>query len=324
MANKIPVDKIVLDPLLQGRVAGIDRRHLQDLIAAYESPLASEIPPLRVFEVPGRFGYLLSRGFHRFAAQKKLNYDTIECEVHKGTMHDAIIDSIQGNYAHGLKRKPADKRNDVKRVLALTPDASDREIARIANVSHTTVAAVRVDLHPGVDPPEIPDEEEAEEEPEATGKKDKYYDKLKEDKLTAIEGVYTPRFFKAKSGAEKAIDAHDNPMPDAIGDVFADPSLRKVLSEALAETKAVDTLSKRIKKVASSKDWPYVSLTAIEKQLEKFRSAIIEVSEHLREATPFIVCPHCSGSKCKKCDGSGYLSKGRYDVSPEYQKRKRA
>lgn len=110
------------------------------------------LPPLEVFH-DGQL-YVLVDGFHRLAAYARLQAREVECEVHEGSLRDALLRAAQVNERHGLRRDRETKR---RAVTALLQDEewrqwSDREIARQCLVSHEFVRQVRASLaqDPGI------------------------------------------------------------------------------------------------------------------------------------------------------------------------------
>src|SRR5262249_46889360 len=49
----------------------------------------------------------LGDGFHRVEAARKIERETIDAEVRKGTARDAILHGISANSTHGLRRTQA-------------------------------------------------------------------------------------------------------------------------------------------------------------------------------------------------------------------------
>jgi hypothetical protein len=84
------------------------------------------------------------------AAASKLKLETIECEVHKGELRDAILHSCGVNAGHGLRRSTEDKRRAVRRMLDNEEWShwTDSEIARRCKVGHDLVARLRAQLKP--------------------------------------------------------------------------------------------------------------------------------------------------------------------------------
>jgi hypothetical protein len=103
-------------------------------------------PPVIVFHDGN--DYWLGDGFHRVAAARKIDRETIVAEVRQGTKRDAILYGIGSNASHGLRRTQADKRQAVERLLKDPEWArwSDRKIAEVAKVDHKTVGTIRKQL----------------------------------------------------------------------------------------------------------------------------------------------------------------------------------
>ena len=84
-------------------------------------------------------------GFHRIAACRRLKRTEISAEIRKGTARDAILHAVGANAAHGLPRTNTDKRRAVETLLrdAEWQQLSDRELAKLARVSHVYVGTIR-------------------------------------------------------------------------------------------------------------------------------------------------------------------------------------
>jgi hypothetical protein len=92
--------------------------------------------------------YWLGDGYHRVAAARKIERETIKAEVREGTVRDAILCGVGANSTHGLQRTQADKRRAIERLMSDPEWArwSDRKIAEAVKVDHKTVAKVRREL----------------------------------------------------------------------------------------------------------------------------------------------------------------------------------
>jgi len=115
------------------------------VVKSYAEDMARgvEFPPLVVFNVDGR--YILVDGFHRVAAARLAGIQKFLCDVYTGSLRDAILYSCGSNSSHGLRRKNADLRRAVERLLA-DPEWSqwsNREIAEKCHVSNTFVGKCR-------------------------------------------------------------------------------------------------------------------------------------------------------------------------------------
>ena len=94
-------------------------------------------------------------GFHRIAACRRLKRTEISAEIRKGTARDAILHAVGANAAHGLPRTNTDKRRAVETLLrdAECQQLSDRELAKLARVSHVYVGTIRRELAGNVSTP---------------------------------------------------------------------------------------------------------------------------------------------------------------------------
>jgi len=92
--------------------------------------------------------YWLGDGYHRVAAARKIERETVKAEVREGTARDAILCGVGANATHGLQRTQADKRRAIERLMSDPEWArwSDRKIAEAVKVDHKTVAKVRREL----------------------------------------------------------------------------------------------------------------------------------------------------------------------------------
>jgi hypothetical protein len=345
MKKMLTIDSIVIDKDFQSRHRGLDKSHLADMIAAYEGKDAELIECPRVFEITGK-GNVLTRGFHRIEAAMRIGKKTIECEVRHGYVADAILDAVAGNIGHGLRRTNEDKRRCVEMVLSVHEDWSSRRIAEAAGVHQDLVAKVRE--------AQVSDSDTSKEnasrkskkrkgrdgksyssngagkkdhsEPGASdpsgGPKDAY--KHMDDDVPDIKGVYRPLFMRNNNNHEVAIDYHGNSIPDLIGDIFADYRLRAAIVEAQDVVESFDVLLKSLNKVFRSNHFPWADEPKVEKLANQARDTLIAITETLVDGTPQICCPKCSGARCKFCIGSGYLGRGKYELHPEVQIKKRA
>ncbi len=119
-----------------------------DVVRDYADEMAAGavFPPVVVYHDGSIFW--LADGFHRVAAARKLERQTIDAEVHEGGDRDAILHGIGSNDSHGIRRTQADKRCAVERLLRDEDWGkwSNRKIAKAAKVDHKTVATVRREL----------------------------------------------------------------------------------------------------------------------------------------------------------------------------------
>jgi hypothetical protein len=139
----ISLEKIIINGGTQSRDK-ID----ENVVADYADAMlaGAEFPPLEVFH--DGVSYWLADGFHRYFSAKRAKSPGFKCNLHEGTLRDAILFSFGANKAHGLQRSTATKRKIVMGMLADLEwqDWSDREIAKWCGFSHTFVAAVRKEM----------------------------------------------------------------------------------------------------------------------------------------------------------------------------------
>ena len=112
----VKTDRILVDPALQPRTAGLDPDHIA---ALQECP--DSWPPLVVVE---RGGYLLLDGFHRFAAAQNLGLDSLSVEVRE-VPEDADLRALAFalNASHGRPLTLADRRAEAQRLLSAEPQS---------------------------------------------------------------------------------------------------------------------------------------------------------------------------------------------------------
>jgi hypothetical protein len=90
--------------------------------------------------------YWLADGFHRYHATRKLGKASIKCKITNGLLRDAILYSKSANNQHGLPPTLQDKLNNAKELCDdfEWSGFSNRQIGRICDVSHVTVAKLRI------------------------------------------------------------------------------------------------------------------------------------------------------------------------------------
>lgn len=130
----------------QMRAGGIDNA----VVAEYRDALGRgvELPPIVVFHDGKK--YWLADGFHRINAIRDVGRKTVDADVRKGTVREAVLFAVGANSNHGFHRTRADKRRAVTTLLEDKEWSgwSDRVIAEKCHVSHTLVAAIRKELLP--------------------------------------------------------------------------------------------------------------------------------------------------------------------------------
>jgi hypothetical protein len=143
MTTELELKKIRLDGGTQAR-SGLDNEHVQSLVLAYRQ--GDNVPKPVVFWDSKHFW--LADGFHRVEARRTAEFDTIDCEVHNGTLRDAVLHAVGANARHGLKRSLEDRRQAVRLLLGDKEwrEKVDSWVAEQANVSTDLVARVREDM----------------------------------------------------------------------------------------------------------------------------------------------------------------------------------
>ena len=135
----LPLKDIILDPKLQMR-ARIDMAYIDELAEAI-----FDLPPVQVVRGPAGELWLWD-GWHRHGAFVKATQLTIPCHVTDGTWDDAEAAAAGANQTHGMRRTVEDKRRTVRALIAAHKDWSDRQIAKVANVTHPFVAKLTHDM----------------------------------------------------------------------------------------------------------------------------------------------------------------------------------
>lgn len=342
MKKVLKFTDIVIIPELQHRETLLNEPHVKDLCIGYTTVDAQDIPPPVVFDLPEK-GKVLVAGFNRMEAMGRCGMKQAEFDVREGTWADAVVFAAMSNNKHGLKRTGKEKRNSVRMILDVHPEWTDRLIADRAQVNNHMVATVRAELEPdpqvGVSPnppkePVSPEKSKAGsgkrvgKDGKTYGGKDPTRPYTKDDGIKTLPGVYTPRYVRAEGKKhEVVLDAHDNPVPDQVGDRFADPRLRSALEEMIEAAEAFDTAYDSVTKLGRSSSFPFVDLAFMQKTAKQLRGLAIEATDHLREAVPMICCPVCHGGNPRGCHGkcrkTGYIPAGLYHLDPAFRSKKR-
>jgi uncharacterized ParB-like nuclease family protein len=90
--------------------------------------------------------YWLADGFHRYHATRKLGKASIKCRITNGLLREAILYSKVANNLHGLQPTLQDKLHNAKEMIGDFEwgEWSNREIGRICDLSHVTIAKLRI------------------------------------------------------------------------------------------------------------------------------------------------------------------------------------
>lgn len=114
-------------------------------VNAYAEAMAAgeKFPPATLFKDGER--YIIGDGWHRLLAAQKNGDVTFPCTIGGAGRREAIRFALSANAKHGLPRSNADKRKSVEIALREFPKLSDRTLAEMCAVSHTTVQRIRED-----------------------------------------------------------------------------------------------------------------------------------------------------------------------------------
>ena len=120
-----------------------------DTIEEYAEAMAAgaEFPPVELFlDKAGH--YWLADGFHRYQAALRAEAESLNANIRKGELREAIWFALSANSTNGLRRTNADKRRCVQIALSDNEWAamSDNAIAEHCGVSQPYVGEVRRQL----------------------------------------------------------------------------------------------------------------------------------------------------------------------------------
>jgi hypothetical protein len=145
VATTLPLDDIYTDATTQVRTRLDVRR-----VKGYAERMAAGdvFPPIVVFRVEGR--YVVGDGFHRVAAARQCNINSVAAEIHHGSMRDAVLYALGANVKHGQPLTQKERREAVLRMLDDPEwrEWSNEEIGRHCGVSGMTVSRHRPLAHP--------------------------------------------------------------------------------------------------------------------------------------------------------------------------------
>jgi len=101
--------------------------------------------------------YILSDGFHRYFAYKKIGSPGMDCEVRQGSVRDAQFYAFEANNGHGMPPTAADIRRNVIRLLTDFEWGSmtQLEIAKKCGCSQQKVSKIKQELSAPKPNPEV-------------------------------------------------------------------------------------------------------------------------------------------------------------------------
>jgi ParB-like chromosome segregation protein Spo0J len=140
---------VAISELLEGRSPRsrpVDESHVQALVE-----VVNHLPPIVVH----RASHTVIDGRHRLEACRRAGRDRIQVVFFDGSDDDAFVLSVGLNVSHGLALTTRERRAAAKRILIAAPTRSDRWVAQVCGMSHTTVANVRRELCLNEDVPAV-------------------------------------------------------------------------------------------------------------------------------------------------------------------------
>jgi len=136
----VSMDDVIADPRYQPRQAMSD-----ELVIEYAEQMkqGDAFPPVKVIRLASDGKYYIADGFHRYRAHRELKRKKIDVELIKdnGTHLDVLMECVQANHGHGLRRTNADKQRAIEMILsepAYQTMGKDK-IAKLARVSKPMV-----------------------------------------------------------------------------------------------------------------------------------------------------------------------------------------
>ncbi len=136
--KELELSEINIDKKLNVRNS-VDNKTVERYTECFE-----QLPPIVVFETDD--GYLLTDGFHRVEAAKRLERENIKAEIREGTRQDAEEHAALANLQHGKPLTRTERRKAVERMLMLYPERSASWIAEDTGVSDKSVRKYREEL----------------------------------------------------------------------------------------------------------------------------------------------------------------------------------
>ncbi len=302
MQKRIKFDHIILDAGTQVRME-LDKGVIEEYAELYKAKTI--FPPLDVFQINGGGKVILVDGFHRYhAAHRPKMPADIVCEIHKGTLQDAIKFALSANCKHGLRRTNADKRRAViiafEKLDGLT--LSDVLVTKMCGVGRTLVAEIRKAM-----PPLQPvDSTGSNAEKPAKSPKRKGADgKLRS--VPTIPPPPPPAPGSPPKPAELSAKA-DGKFRDKLKFIVP-PEIIPTWNDAEEMQGLLDNISdlRGVQKTAESKQ----NIIFAEVNHSSLKAALDQAYADLKRCIPYAVCDNCQGinfKECPSCKGRGFVS----------------
>ena len=234
----------------------------QNLVKEYkDSMLGGNEFPLIKTTFDGS-NYWLWDGFHRYFAMESMGLKQVDVDYKPGSQEDAQDYALGANGKHGKRPSPTTKRNKVETALSIErhKDKSDREIAKLCEVSHPFVASIR--------------NEKVKEQQKANQKNHK--EKVKSgNNSTSVEN--TPSMTQDFSPSVEELEANEMAMQADIQAMNKLLESDDALATAHAEIKKLNSeyamLESRFNALMREKDKAVSLLEKAQRELDKLKRA---------------------------------------------------
>ncbi len=308
--QELLIEKIRTDGGVQSRERISDEyvTELAELIKA-----GKKLPPVDVYSDGTEIW--AADGFHRIHAHLKANKRTVRCNVHKGSIKDAIWASVAANQEHGLRRTNADKRHAVEMALKSRPDLSARAVADHVGVSDTFVNGLMRHVQTvctcervgrdgktyRVPPPPTPPQQVTPKIPPPPS------DSAPSRPFDPAQGKSTePR--TPPPPPSLRLDGVKKPIPDHLWPLWD----RGAEIAQMAST--VTRMAGLIRRMHNEGD-----LVILDGNGQAIVAALETAKQGLNANIPFAVCPYCKGTlsdSCRFCKGRGIVGDFAYKHVP--------
>lgn len=307
--QELLIETIRIDGGTQSRET-IDQQYVADLAEVIKS--GTRLPAIEVYG--DGTDVWCADGYHRLKAHLAAGKRTIRCNVHKGTLADAIWASCAANKEHGLRRTHGDLAKAIKMAVELKPSFSQSAIATHVGCGQSWVAQVisnnnltRPDKVTGKDGKEYP-ARKIRPPWEAEGGDSPPPGDDGEPETPDREPVATTR-----TPVDGRVDAVGKPIPVHLRGLFERATEVQALLTQLTNIKSV------LKRAESSDDLLFGDVN-----YNSVFAAVQTTYDGIKATLPYAVCPWCHGvlsDQCRGCGHRGVLGKYRYDTTvPELLK----
>ncbi|HUC13217.1 MAG TPA: ParB N-terminal domain-containing protein [Acidimicrobiales bacterium] len=116
------------------RVTKVDEDHVLGL-----AEVLDRLPPVVVDERTMK----VIDGVHRVEASRRMGRTEIRALLFSGSETDAFVVAVQANVRHGKPLSRSERQSAAGTLLRRSPDRSDRWVAEVCGLSHSTVSRIR-------------------------------------------------------------------------------------------------------------------------------------------------------------------------------------